>query len=74
MNMRDLRDMAKRKGKGEGKAKLALFGDFGGERGEEVQDPYYGGGKGFEVAFEQVERFGRGLLGAIEAEAAEKKN
>jgi low molecular weight phosphotyrosine protein phosphatase len=39
-----------------------------------VEDPYYGGGKGFEVAFEQVERFGRGLLGAIEAEAAEKKN
>jgi low molecular weight phosphotyrosine protein phosphatase len=72
MNMRDLRDMTKRKGKGEGKAKLALFGDFGGERGEEVQDPYYGGGKGFEVAFEQVERFGMGLLEVIEKEAGEK--
>jgi len=39
--------------------------------GEEVEDPYYGGGKGFEVAFEQLERFGKGLLETIEREAGE---
>jgi low molecular weight phosphotyrosine protein phosphatase len=40
--------------------------------GMNVQDPYYGGGKGFEVAFEQLERFGRGLLEVIEDEAGNK--
>jgi low molecular weight phosphotyrosine protein phosphatase len=73
MNMQDLKSMVRRKGvEGEGKAKLSLFGDYGGRKGEEVEDPYYGGGKGFEVAFEQVERFGRGLLEVIEKEAKEK--
>ena len=72
MNMQDLKSMVKRKGCDQGKAKLSLFGDFGGRKGEEVQDPYYGGGKGFEVAFEQLERFGKGLLEVIEKEAGEK--
>jgi low molecular weight phosphotyrosine protein phosphatase len=72
MNVQDLRALVGRKGAGEGKARLALFGDFGGRKGEEVQDPYYGGGKGFEVAFEQLERFGRGLLEVIEDEAGNK--
>lgn len=73
MNMQDLKAMVKRKGCDQGKAKLALFGDFGGEKGEEVQDPYYDGGKGFEVAFEQLERFGKGLLEVIEEEAGERR-
>lgn len=30
--------------------------------GEEVVDPYYGEDDGFEVCFEQVERFGRAFL------------
>jgi len=67
-----LKAMVKRKGCDQGKAKMGLFGDFGGRKGEEVEDPYYGGGKGFEVAFEQLERFGRGLLEVIEKEAGEK--
>ena len=74
MNMQDLKSMVKRKGCDQGKAKLALFGDFGGEKGEEVQDPYYGGGKGFEVAYDQLERFGKGLLEVIEKEATDGKS
>lgn len=76
MNMQDLKAMAKRKGvdvQSEG-CKLGLFGDYGGQRGEEVQDPYYGGGKGFEVAFEQLNRFTKGLLEVIEREAEEGKS
>ena len=76
MNLHDLKGMARRKGvaDSEGECHLGLFGDFGGKKkGEEVEDPYYGGGKGFEVAFEQLERFGKGLLEVIEREAAEGK-
>jgi low molecular weight phosphotyrosine protein phosphatase len=75
MNMQDLKSMAKRKGvsSSEEECHLGLFGDFGGKKGEEVEDPYYGGGKGFEIAFEQLERFGKGLLEVIEREAAEGK-
>ena len=76
MNMQDLKSIARRKGvegAEEGQCHLSLFGDFGGEKGEEVEDPYYGGGKGFEIAFEQLERFGKGLLEVIEREAGEGK-
>jgi low molecular weight phosphotyrosine protein phosphatase len=75
MNMQDLKSMARRKGVAgsEEGCHLSLFGDFGGKKGEEVEDPYYGGGKGFEIAFEQLERFGKGLLEIIEREAEEKK-
>lgn len=73
MNMQDLKSMARRKGVSgsEENCHLSLFGDFGGKKGEEVEDPYYGGGKGFEIAFEQLERFGKGLLEVIEREATE---
>lgn len=78
-NLEDLRDMVDRgvkrkvisKEAGEEmKKRVMLYGVFGGrsER-EEVVDPYYGGGEGFEIAFEQMGRFGRGLLGHIEGEA-----
>jgi len=50
------------------RARVVLFGDFGGQAGEEVLDPYYGGVEGFERAFEQCGRFARGFLKAIEAE------
>lgn len=74
-NAEDLREMARRAGRrggGEGwERKVRLFGEFGGKRmDEEVVDPYYGGRNGFEVAYEQMERFGRGLLRHIEDEAA----
>lgn len=31
----------------------------------EVIDPYYGADDGFEIAFEQMERFGKGFLRAL---------
>jgi len=56
---------------GDGLAYVMLFGAFGGKRtrkGEQeiVDDPYYGGDEGFEVAFEQVDRFSRNLLEWLE--------
>lgn len=67
MNLEDLRGLVRRAGLGEEvEGKVRLFGEFGGRGEEEVGDPYYGGGKGFEVAFEQVERFSRGLLKVVE--------
>lgn len=55
-------------------AEVRLFGDFlpGGllhERvggGEVVQDPYYGGPKGFETVYGQVVRFSRNFLDHVE--------
>ncbi|KAI9849966.1 MAG: hypothetical protein M1838_006224 [Thelocarpon superellum] len=59
-------------GKGEGKeagegapkslARVMLFGDFGGNLGEEVDDPYYGARDGFELAYHQMVRFSQGFL------------
>lgn len=79
-NAGDLRSMVRRAekrglidGGGGVEGKVRLFGEFGGRKGgEEVGDPYYGGRNGFEVAYEQVERFGRGLLEFIEEEAKKK--
>ena len=49
----------------EGLARLCLFGDFGGREGEVIDDPWYGGGEGFEVAYKQCVRFSKGLLREI---------
>lgn len=74
-NLIDLRDMVKRAKKRsllseDGINKVYLYGSFGGKStDEEVQDPWYGGTDGFDITYEQVERFGRGLLKHIEAEA-----
>jgi low molecular weight phosphotyrosine protein phosphatase len=62
----------KRNGGEDGVGKVMLFGEFGGKmrkggRGEEVQDPYYGGGEGFEVAYEQAVRFSKAFLEKLEA-------
>ncbi|KAF1836527.1 phosphotyrosine protein phosphatases I [Decorospora gaudefroyi] len=77
-NLEDLERLrkreAKRRGGEEGLGKVMLFGEFGGKRrkvggrelGEEVMDPYYGGGEGFAVAFEQSTRFSRGFLERLE--------
>lgn len=76
-NLIDLREMVKRAKKkgllsGEEVGKCYMFGQFGGKDAEEeVQDPYYGGRDGFEIAFEQVQRCGKGLLNHIEEQ--EKK-
>ncbi|KIW27737.1 uncharacterized protein PV07_07447 [Cladophialophora immunda] len=45
------------------KAKVMMFGDFGGRtKGEEVIDPYYGADRGFEAVYEQVTRFSKTFL------------
>ena len=47
--------------------KVYMFGEFGGKsKGEEVIDPYYGARDGFEIAYEQMVRFSKGLLKDIE--------
>ena len=47
--------------------RVHLFGEFGGKsRREEVIDPYYGANDGFEIAYEQIFRFSKGLLKEIE--------
>jgi low molecular weight phosphotyrosine protein phosphatase len=71
-NLRDLerlreREVKRRGGDEEGVGRVMLFGEFGGKRkGEEVDDPYYGGNKGFTTAFEQCVRFGRAFLERLE--------
>ena len=70
-NLEDL-EMIRVKSINEGKdesklAKLMVWGDFGGrEKGEEVVDPYYGGKNGFDIAYEQMDRFTRGFLKYLE--------
>lgn len=79
-NLRDLQEMKTRLYR-RGvpiKAELRLFGEFGGRTtsaggnrggsvvGEEVVDPYYGADNGFEVVYEQVERFSKAFLRGIE--------
>jgi len=68
-DLHSMRDRAKRKrakngaheGQKEG-GKIALFGDWGGRKGEEVIDPYYGADDGFAIAYEQMVRFTDGFL------------
>ena len=48
-----------------GKGKVMLFGDFGGKKGEQVGDPYYGAKNGFAIAYEQMVRFSNGFISEI---------
>ena len=69
-NMHDLqwaKQIAVKKGArtGEEKAKILLFGDFGGNKGEKVIDPYYGARNGFEIAYEQMVRFSKGFMSEV---------
>jgi len=45
-----------------GKAKVLLFGDVGGAKGDEIEDPYYGGKDGFETAYQKALRFSKHFL------------
>jgi low molecular weight phosphotyrosine protein phosphatase len=58
-----------RKGE-DGLAQVRLFGEYGSKlkkgRAEEVEDPYYGGQKGFDTCFEQMVRFSKAFLETIE--------
>lgn len=75
-NLEDLVRMRKRVARNKGKevvvmGKVMLWGDWGGEEGEEVIDPYYGADDGFEVAFEQMARFSKGFLKHVEEDMVE---
>ena len=48
-----------------GMGQVVLFGDFGGRKGEQVVDPYYGAGEGFSIAYEQMKRFSEGFIAEI---------
>lgn len=74
-NLEDLKRLrtreVKKKGGEAGVGRVMLFGDFGGKkrrsgRGEEVQDPYYGGDEGFVVAHEQCVKFSKAFLEVLE--------
>ncbi len=39
-----------------------LFGEYAGGKIEIVEDPYYGGTEGFEIAYEQCVRFSKNFL------------
>ncbi|OAL20613.1 hypothetical protein AYO22_08622 [Fonsecaea multimorphosa] len=72
-NFNDLHRMQRRlESKGhKTKAKLMMFGDFGGrKKGEEVIDPYYGADRGFEEVYEQVTRFSKNFLEQVVSTAA----
>jgi low molecular weight phosphotyrosine protein phosphatase len=76
-NLENVRDRTKgKKGNGDGDEKIAkvmLFGDFGGKKGEEIDDPYYGGDNGFDIAYEQCVRFSKGFLKHLEGNKAGKE-
>ena len=67
-NYKDLRSRCRQLKKGDDVEKrIFLFGSFDYEdadqgKGENIQDPYYGGDSGFEAAFDQCVRFSRGWL------------
>jgi low molecular weight phosphotyrosine protein phosphatase len=64
MDKSNLADVQReQKKKPNSKAKVMLFGEFSGKKkAEEVQDPYYGGKGGFELAYEKVARFSMHVL------------
>ncbi|EXJ60374.1 hypothetical protein A1O7_04526 [Cladophialophora yegresii CBS 114405] len=74
-NFSDLQRLQRRaesKGK-KTKAKVMMFGDFGGKsKGEEVIDPYYGADNGFEEVYQQVTRFSKNFLEEVINKDAQK--
>lgn len=77
-NLRDLqrlrlRAASKGADDGESKGRVMLFGDFGGRKGEEVDDPYYGANDGFGIAYEQMVRFSKGFLKEVLGETDDSK-
>ncbi|KAK6514275.1 hypothetical protein TWF506_008672 [Arthrobotrys conoides] len=67
MDEENLEDLERKRGGRGGKARVMLFGEFAGEgEGKRVvEDPYYGGQRGFEVNFGQCWRFSEGFLGRV---------
>lgn len=71
-NLRDLLRIQQRIDRGKSAsersaAKVELFGKYGGRsKDEQVEDPYYGGDRGFDDVYEQVARFSEGFLQSLE--------
>ena len=64
-NLRDLQALKHRAvamGNADRLAHVVLFGDYGGKKGEEIVDPWYGELWDFEVAYEQLVRFSDGFV------------
>ena len=64
-NLHDLQHMQRRMARkcpNTGFGKIMLFGEFGGQSGEQVGDPYFGALDGFEIAYEQLTRFSKGFI------------
>ena len=61
MDESNLRQL-KRKCPSELQHKISLFMSYCDSAFDEVPDPYYGGGKGFEVVFDLIEQASKGLL------------
>lgn len=63
MDRQNLKDLQRLQQAKPGKAKVMLFGEYGGGKSaEEIDDPYYGARDGFEVAYEQAMRFSKNFL------------
>lgn len=63
MDRKNLRDLQRLQEQRPGKARVMLFGEYGGGKtAEEIDDPYYGGRDGFKLAYEQALRFSRNFL------------
>ncbi|KAF3929475.1 hypothetical protein AA313_de0210234 [Arthrobotrys entomopaga] len=62
-NLRDLKRQRPGDARGDGRV-IMMFGDFedGDVRGVTVEDPYYGGKKGFQVNFEQCRRYSENFM------------
>lgn len=68
-------------GREDGIGQVAMWGDrrwggktrrgtwSGDEKGEEIDDPYYGGSDGFKEVYSQVERLSRGFLDFLQMES-----
>ena len=76
-NLEDLEEMrervAKKRQSEAGLGKVMLFGHFAGtKKDEEVVDPYYGYENGFDLAYEQMQRFSKGFLEHLKQESNSK--
>jgi len=59
MNLENLKRMAPKSSK----AKIALFGSF--DDNQPIQDPYYGGIRGFETTYEQCVRYSNAFFRSV---------
>ncbi|KAK6339281.1 hypothetical protein TWF718_008702 [Orbilia javanica] len=63
MDEENLENLERKRGRKEGRAKVMMFGDFADEgSGVVVEDPYYGGQRGFEVNFGQCRGFSENFM------------